>query len=187
MAEFGRELSDPVERWTDIGEVALEVRLLLLAKRLQSICPVAAPVILEIRNECVSRLIRDRPVRLKILLQFFQKRQQNVHDLAVMQMEMQQMDKEAEIAERIEEVKLEAADSQAAWKGLEASYREAAKRWSTGDSQWIVIVDVVRGLMRPALTLGLVMMVGAIYFTIDGSDEANIKERVIATILRLMG
>jgi len=65
--------------------------------------------------------------------------------------------------------------------------REASRRWSRGDSKWLVFVDVVRGLTRPGLTFLFVGLVGVIYFTLGGSDMEilDIRPRIIDTVLYL--
>lgn len=117
-------------------------------------------------------------------LKYFTNKQEQSHELKVMEMELRHMDKEAEVALKIEEKKQEGKEAQAAWAGLEASYREAGQRWSTGDSGWIVAVDVVRGLMRPLLTLALVVLMGTIYF-IHGPANPTMQEQIVATVLYL--
>lgn len=118
------------------------------------------------------------------VMKFFTMKQEQSHELKVMEMELKHMDKEAEVALKIETKKQEGKEAEAAWRGLEASYREAGQRWSTGDSGWIVFVDVVRGLMRPLLTLALVILVGTIYFTL-GADKPTMQEQIVSTVLYL--
>jgi hypothetical protein len=118
------------------------------------------------------------------VMKFFTNKQEQSHELKVMDMELKHMDKEAEVALKIEEKKQEGKEAQAAWAGLEASYREAGQRWSTGDSSWIVFVDVVRGLMRPLLTLCLVVLMGTIYF-LHGPQNPGMQEQIVATVLYL--
>lgn len=118
------------------------------------------------------------------VVKFFTDRQNQSHELAKMEMELKHMDKEAAIAKQMKAMEMEGIESAAAWKGLEASYRQASKRWSTGNSGWIIAVDVVRGMMRPLLTLALVGLTTGIYFTL-GEESMNLRERIIATILYL--
>ena len=117
-------------------------------------------------------------------VKIFTDRQNQSHELAKMEMELRHMDKEAELAREMKELELEGIEAQAAWKGLEASYVEAGKRWSTGNSPWIIAVDVVRGMMRPLLTLSLVALTTGVYFSL-GVDSLQLQERIIATILYL--
>ena len=71
-------------------------------------------------------------------LKFFENRQKNSHELAVMELEMEQMDKEAQIAKDIKELDMEGKDRAAAWSALEASYKEATTRMSSGDHPALV-------------------------------------------------
>ena len=118
------------------------------------------------------------------VMKYFTNKQEHAQELAIMDMELKKMDKEAEVALKIESKKQEGKEAEAAWRGLEASYREAGQRWSTGDSGWIVFVDVVRGLMRPLLTLCLVVLMGTIYFTL-GPAKPQMQDQIIATVLYL--
>ena len=95
-------------------------------------------------------------------MKFFENKQKHGHVLAIMEMEIKQMHVEAEIAKDVAELEMEGKDRQAAWAALEASYKESTSRMSTGDSQWLVMVDVVRGLMRPVITLGLLILMAVI-------------------------
>ncbi len=117
-------------------------------------------------------------------VKFFTDRQNQAHELRVMDVELQHMDREAEIAKQIKELEMEGVEAAASWRGLEASYEESGKRWSTTESGWIVMVDVVRGLMRPLLTLGLVVLTTVIYFTLTDPDD-ELRARIIATVLYL--
>ena len=49
------------------------------------------------------------------------------------------------------------------------------------------LVDVVRGLTRPALTWSLFALVGAIYFLLGASDLAavSLRPRIVETVLYL--
>ncbi len=120
-------------------------------------------------------------------MKFFENRQKHGHELAIMEMEMQQMDKEAEIARDIKELDMEGKDRTAAWQALEASYKESTSRMSTGDSAWLIMVDVVRGLMRPVITLGLLVSMGIIYFTVaadlTGPNGTPMVVFIIQTVL----
>ena len=120
-------------------------------------------------------------------MKFFENKQKHGHELAIMDMEMKQMHVEAEIAKDVAELEMEGKDRQAAWSALEASYKESTSRMSTGDSQWLVMVDVVRGLMRPVITLGLLLGIGVIYFTVGADttlpDGTPMTVNIIQTVL----
>lgn len=119
-------------------------------------------------------------------MKFFENKQKHGHELAIMEMEMKQMDREAENAVKIAETEMEGADRTAAWAALEASYKESTSRISTGDSPWLIMVDIVRGLMRPVMTLGLLIVLAVIYFTVAESlvagDGQSMKVSIIFTM-----
>ncbi len=120
-------------------------------------------------------------------MRFFENKQKHAHELAIMQMEIQQMDKEAEIAKDIKELDMEGKDRAAAWSALEASYKESTARMSSGDHPALVWVDVVRGLMRPLITLFLLVLIGVIYFslsaTLTGPDGTPMEVFIINSVL----
>lgn len=120
-------------------------------------------------------------------MKFFENKQKHGHELAIMDMEIKQMHVEAEIAKDVAELEMEGKDRQAVWSALEASYKESTSRMSTGDSQWLVMVDVVRGLMRPVITLGLLLGIGVIYFTVGADttlpDGTPMTVNIIQTVL----
>jgi hypothetical protein len=120
-------------------------------------------------------------------MKFFENKQKHGHELAIMEMEIKQMGVEAQIAKDVAELEMEGKDRTAAWAALEASYKESTSRMSTGDSGWLVAVDVVRGLMRPVITLGLLIMIGAIYFTVAvdlvGPDGTPMRVFIINIVL----
>lgn len=122
-------------------------------------------------------------------MKFFENKQKHGHELAIMDMEIKQMHVEAEIAKDVAELEMEGKDRQAAWSALEASYKESTSRMSTGDSAWLIVVDVVRGLMRPVMTLGLLVLMGVIYFTVASGltapDGMEMQVKIIFTVTYL--
>jgi hypothetical protein len=120
-------------------------------------------------------------------MKFFENKQKHGHELAIMQAENDQMVVEAQIAKDVAELDMESKDRTAAWSALEASYKESTSRMSTGDSAWLIMVDVVRGLMRPAITLGTLTLMGVIYFTVAqgmvGPDNIPVQVTIIQTVL----
>jgi hypothetical protein len=119
-------------------------------------------------------------------MKFFENKQKHGYELAIMEMEMRQMDREADNAVKIAETEMEGADRTAAWQALEASYKESTSRISKGESPWLVAVDVVRGLMRPVMTLGLLILLAVIYFTVaqglTAGDGLPMRVNIILTI-----
>jgi hypothetical protein len=120
-------------------------------------------------------------------MKFFENKQKHGHELAIMDMEIKQMHVEAEIAKDIAELEMEGKDRTAAWAALGASYKESTSRMSTGDSGWLIAVDVVRGLMRPVITLGLLILMAVIYFTVAqdmaGPEGIPVQVTIIQTVL----
>lgn len=117
---------------------------------------------------------------------FFRRRQAHAQEMELRRLDMELARIEATGAERAAAIAAEAAENAAAWGALEASYGEARQRFSRrGDSGWLVAVDVVRGLMRPALTLGSLFLVAAVYWSLGATDieVLDIRPRVVDTVL----
>ncbi len=118
---------------------------------------------------------------------YFGSRQKNKQEIELRKLELQEMRQEAAIAERVTAMELEAATTQAEYAGLQASYREASTRWTAGAEltpaqTWLmVVVDVVRGLMRPMITVVLMGYVGWIY----AETLADPSSPVVSTVLYL--
>ncbi len=117
------------------------------------------------------------------MLTFMEKRSARAHELEKLDRELAIMDREAENAARLAVIEAESKEMEAEWQALQQSYRQEATRLSSGESPWLVLVDVVRGLMRPVLTLGLVGMVAWIYAGMHGGE--TYAEVVVGTVLYL--
>ena len=115
--------------------------------------------------------------------EYFQARQRHAHEIELRRVEMQMMATEAASAERVAAIERESEQMRAEHAALVASFRASTTRMSTGDSRWLVAVDVVRGLTRPVLTWGFVVMTGIIYFTM--SPAADFDGQIIDTVLYL--
>ena len=121
------------------------------------------------------------------VLGHFKAKQDLKREITLRELDIQLARIEGDSAENIAAIEAEGARDEAAWKAIDASYREAARRWSRpGDGWAMVFVDVVRGLIRPALTVGLFALVGAIYFSLAASADpsvAKIQARIVDTAL----
>ena len=115
---------------------------------------------------------------------FFKRKQEHKHEIELRRVDLEISRAESESAERIAAAEAESEESGRAWRALEASYRASTTRWSRGDSKWLVLVDVIRGLTRPALTWGFVFLTGCIYFFLSEID-GPIRVRIIETVLYL--
>lgn len=116
---------------------------------------------------------------------YLERRQRHRQELELRRTDLELARAEAASAERVAAIESESRETEGGWRALEASYQVAGARWSSGDSPWLVAVDVVRGLIRPVLTLGFLILAGAIYFTAVAIPPADVGVRVVDTILYL--
>ena len=122
---------------------------------------------------------------LSFVTQFFQRRQAHKQELELRRLDMELAQIEAASLERAIQVEAESEREQAAWSALEASYRDAAARWSrAGDGFLMTFVDFCRGMTRPVLTVLFLGLTGAIYFSL-GSGETAMRGQLIDTVLYL--
>ena len=119
---------------------------------------------------------------LGFVMRYFESKQKQANELALRQADMEMLRAEAEVAATIEARRAESEESRASWQALGESYQAATTRWSTGNSPWLVVVDVVRGLIRPTLTAAFCILTGAIYYS---TQDPDITTRVVATVLYL--
>ena len=125
---------------------------------------------------------------LSAVVDFFQSRQRHAQELDLRRLDIELAKAEAEGAAAHAAIEAQATREKAEWEAMEASYREAARRWSRPGEGWAMqLVDVVRGLTRPALTWSLFALVGAIYFLLAASDLAavSLRPRIVETVLYL--
>ena len=119
---------------------------------------------------------------------FFQKRQDHKREMELRRLDLEIANVEASGAERVAAVEAESAAEQSTWAALRASFASESRRLSRhGDGWAMVMVDVVRGLIRPILTLGLIALIAVIYFSVGAADlaAAEIRPRIIDTVLYL--
>ena len=122
------------------------------------------------------------------VIDFFQSRQRHAQELELRRLDIELAKAEAAGAAAHAAFEAESTRERAEWEALEASYREASRRWSRPGEGWSMqFVDVVRGLTRPALTWSLFALVGAIYFLLAASDlsAASLRPRIVETVLYL--
>ena len=120
--------------------------------------------------------------------EWLQTRQRHAHEMALRRLDIELQRAEAAAVERTAAIEAESAEAQAEWATMRASYAEAGRRWSRSDDGWaMILVDAIRGLVRPALTVGSLALVGAIYFTLgdDPIAEIDIAPRIVDTALYL--
>ena len=122
------------------------------------------------------------------LIGFFQSRSERGHEVEMRRLDIELARAEASSAERVAAVEAESAADQAEMRALEASYRDASSRMSRAhEGGMMKVVDLVRGLLRPVLTLILVAAVIVIFFYVGvpDLDSQTVGERIIETVLYL--
>ena len=105
-----------------------------------------------------------------------QKQQDHEFEMEKMRLDLEVAKAEGESAER-------KADIVAEGRAMEASYKAAATRWSTGDHFMLAWIDVVRGLMRPGLTAISYLLAATLisygWSTISPTEKVALIYRVI--------
>ena len=125
---------------------------------------------------------------LSAVVDYFQSRQRHAQELDLRRLDIELAKAEAEGAAAQAAIEARAQRERAEWEALEASYREAGRRWSRpGEGMLMQVVDAVRGLTRPALTWSLFALVGAIYFLLGAADitTVGLRPRIVETVLYL--
>ena len=125
---------------------------------------------------------------ISAVVDLFQSRQRHSQELDLRRLDIELAKVEAEGAAAHAAIEAQATRERAEWEALEASYREASRRWSRpGEGRLMQFVDAVRGLTRPLLTWSLFALVGAIYFLLGASDlgAVGLRPRIVETVLYL--
>ena len=121
-------------------------------------------------------------------------------DLALKQMDMQMMEKEWAGRVQVAQTEAEAAADVAASRAFEASLASEPKRYSEGvkvgraGGLLLVLMDVFRGMVRPALTVYLCVLSTLIYYqarelvakeNLTPDQSLSIENMIVGTILYL--
>lgn len=94
------------------------------------------------------------------------------HEVAMRQKDMELLDREIAGRVRVAEVEGASAEVVSANEALASSYgQDRATYAKDSNSAWFVIVDVVRGLIRPALTIYFVIFTTYIYWVVTNQLE----------------
>ena len=122
------------------------------------------------------------------VLGFFQSRSERGHEIEMRRLDIELAKAEASSAERVAAIEAESERDRAELEAMESSYREASSRMSRAhEGGAMKFVDVVRGLIRPVLTVALVAAVIAIFFYV-GVPELDAEQmgvRIVETVLYL--
>ena len=116
---------------------------------------------------------------------WIERRQRHQQELELRRIDLEMTKAEAASAERVAAIEAESAQSTAELRAIEQSHRQAGGRWSSGDSAWLVAVDVVRGLIRPLLTLAFLALAAVIYFRLPTPEVPDVAARMVDTVLYL--
>ena len=112
-------------------------------------------------------------------------RQQHRNELEMRQFDLEIAREEAASAAHRIALETDAQVATAEARALEESYRQERSRLSIpGEKGAMVWVDVIRGMLRPGLTIMFVALTGIIYFTLQPA-ELDLKARIIETVLSL--
>ena len=120
-------------------------------------------------------------------LDWLRSRSQHSREVELSRLDLEQARVETASAERVAAVEAASETDAAAWGALEASHRSAGQRWSRAGDPWpLLVVDVIRGLMRPMVTLGSLGFVAWLYDSMTPvMAPADLPLRVTDTALYL--
>ena len=137
---------------------------------------------------------KNRQLEMQIAKQKFDQ------DLALKQVDMQIMEKEWAARVQVAQTEAEAAADAAASQAFAASYAMEPKRYSEGvpvgkaGGFLLVLLDLFRGVVRPALTVYLCVLTTMIYYQarilidredLDPEQALQIEHLIVGTILYL--
>ena len=113
-------------------------------------------------------------------LAIFKKNQINKQALAMRKIDLEELTLEAELGRQQTALQLEVASEESQARAMEASYvneRTFASKgieYTPAQAWAIVFIDVIRGLMRPAITVFLLQMLWTMYMTKYGGIDTEI-------------
>ena len=104
---------------------------------------------------------------------FFEQRRKNQHELDLRKLDIQEMEKEYEYRQQVTAQKTQAAAQQTSYEHDSRSYSGGMKIKSAWLKAPLVFVDLVRGLVRPALTIYLIALVWLVFMQAQGVLEES--------------
>ncbi len=108
-------------------------------------------------------------VILSFASDYLKARQRNAQELALLVEQRKIVEMEIAKAERVEIIRADAQREVAESSAFAASIAADRAAYSRSESPWLVLVDVVRGLIRPAVTLYLCVLISVFYFATDSA------------------
>lgn len=115
------------------------------------------------------------------------------HELAIDAQELTALETKLKHETRIAEISYDTEVEKGAAAGFVASQEADTASYSSVDTRksngWLVLVDVVRGLMRPMLTVGLTVLNGYLAITLLGrmAESGDLAEQIIMSTATLAG
>lgn len=119
-------------------------------------------------------------VGISSFVEYKKQTQKNKHELDMAKEERETLALEIQGRDRVATIQSETERSIADTKAFSESLASDRATYSNGNSEWLVMVDVVRGLTRPTLTTMLVLMTAVLWFT---TDDVNLQKQIVATVL----
>lgn len=105
-------------------------------------------------------------------LDFFKQREDNKHALKMAELDLKSQEMEFQHQVQVESMIAEKEIAVAEAKALAESYSADSASYSKGSANWLMfIVDFVRGLVRPALTIYLIYMCASILAALEGQQN----------------
>ena len=116
------------------------------------------------------------------ILGYFERRQRHKQELELRQIDLQI----AQTRSKFETTTVDAARG-IENQSLNVPYQTPESRWSTRDSKWLLAVDIIRGLVRPVITVGVLILIGVVYFSLDFPVTAeNLGIKIVDTLLYVL-
>lgn len=106
---------------------------------------------------------------------YFEQKRKNSHEIELRKLDIQEMDKEYEARKEIKAQTSSAETTQTSYEHDARSYTSGMKVKSPWLKGALVFVDMVRGLVRPALTVFLIMLVWMTFLKVQAVlDSADV-------------
>ncbi|MYE02056.1 MAG: hypothetical protein F4Y03_12420 [Alphaproteobacteria bacterium] len=115
---------------------------------------------------------------------FYERKQAHAHEVELRRLDNEVAKTEAAGAEAAARAQAEGEAETAAFRALEASYRDASQRLTKGDSWLMLFADFVRTMLRPGVTWVLIGLCAAIYWTLGHGDE-SLRSQLVHMVIYL--
>lgn len=109
---------------------------------------------------------------------FLEQRRKNQHELELRKLDIQEMEKEYEYRKDVTAQKTQAASQQTSYDHDSRSYTSDIKLKSGWLKLPLIFVDFIRGMVRPALTIFLIVLVWMTFNKVQGVIDAAGMEAI---------